>query len=69
VFTRYDNGYINAIGIQTATKAFTGSVVRNAPGTFAQAYMSVPGNTQSPISTLTSLVAALQSIVQLLSRK
>jgi RHS repeat-associated protein len=69
VFTRFDNGYINNIGIQTSAKAFTGGVVRNAPGTVAQAYMAVPGNTQSLIATLTSLVAALQSIVQTLSRK
>jgi RHS repeat-associated protein len=69
VFTRYDNGYINNIGFQSAAKAFTGSIVQNTPGTVAQAYMSVQGNTQSLISTLTSLVSVLQSIVQLLSKR
>jgi hypothetical protein len=69
VLTRFDNGYINNIGLQTAGKIFTANVVRNAPSTVAQTYLSVPGNTQSLIASLTSLVSTLQSIVQLLTKK
>jgi RHS repeat-associated protein len=69
VLTRFDNGYINNIGLQTAGKIFTANVVRNAPSTVAQTYLSAPGNTQSLIARLTSLVLALQSLVQSLTRK
>jgi RHS repeat-associated protein len=69
VFTRYDNGYINNIGFNTAAKIFTGNMVRNAPQNVAQGYMSVPGNTQSLISSLSKLVSNLQSLVQSLSAK
>ena len=69
VLTRFDNGYINNIGIQTAGKIFTANVVRNSPSTVAQTYLSVPGNSQSLITTLTSLVSVLQSLVQFLTRK
>jgi hypothetical protein len=67
VLTRYDSGYINAFSMQTAGKIFVADQVRNAPQNFAQGYMSVPGNTQSLISSLSSLVSALQSLVQSLS--
>jgi hypothetical protein len=67
VLSRYDSGYINAFSMQTAGKIFVSDQVRNASQNFAQGYMSVPGNTQSLISSLSSLVSALQSLVQSLS--
>jgi hypothetical protein len=67
VFTRYDNGYINLISMSTVGKIFVGNQAQNAPQNVSQAYMSVPGNTQSLISSLQSLVSALQSLVQSLS--
>jgi RHS repeat-associated protein len=69
VFTKFDNGYINNISVPTTAKIFTANVVRNAPSTAAQAYMSLPGNTQSLIASLTTLVSALQSLVVSLSKK
>jgi RHS repeat-associated protein len=69
VLTSYDNGYINRIGIPTAAKMFAGGVLQNGPSTAAQAFLSVPSNTQSLIASLTSLVSALQSLVQFLSKR
>ncbi|ANV99357.1 hypothetical protein LMTR13_03350 [Bradyrhizobium icense] len=67
VFTRYDNGSINSISMSTAGKVFVGNQVQNAPQNAAQAYMSVPANTQSLITGLSNLVSALQSFARSLS--